>query len=443
MQRFEARVMKILTVVGARPNFMKAAPIITAINEHNRRLLADTADRPEPQVEKIRHILVHTGQHYDELMSGSFFSDLDLPKPDIHLGVGSASHAVQTAEIMKKFEEVLLGEKPDVVVVVGDVNSTLACALVASKIYFDSAGSRPVIAHVEAALRSFDRSMPEETNRILTDHASDLLFVTEESGLQNLRNEGVSPDKVHFVGNTMIDSVLNFNEKAEKSTILERLALVRQARKSGGGNSVTRYALLTLHRPSNVDNRDVFLNIIAGLEELATDCPVVFPVHPRTQQRIREFGFEFSLGGSAGKHKGNVQGSGNWRDGIILSDPLGYLDFLCLMKHATLVVTDSGGIQEETTILGIPCVTVRENTERPITVESGTNTIAGTKTDTIKDAIRRQLGRKRDDRVLKNWDGRAGARIIDILVRRHYEKTSFPPAPIPHTVPLEDRYACP
>jgi len=308
-------------------------------------------------------------------MSGSFFSDLNLPKPDIHLGAGSASHAVQTAEIMKKFEEVLLGEKPDVVVVVGDVNSTLACALVASKIYFDSAGSRPVIAHVEAGLRSFDRSMPEEINRILTDHASDLLFVTEESGLQNLRNEGVSP--------------------------------------------------------------------IAGLEELATDCPVVFPVHPRTQQRIREFGFEFSLGGSAGKHKENVEGSGNWRDGIIPSDPLGYLDFLCLMKHATLVVTDSAGIQEETTILGIPCVTVRENTERPITVESGTNTIAGTKTGTIKDAIRRQLDRKRNDGVPKNWDGRAGARIIDILVRRHYEKTSSPPAPILHTVPLEDRYVCP
>jgi UDP-N-acetylglucosamine 2-epimerase (non-hydrolysing) len=192
-----------------------------------------------------------------------------------------------------------------------------------------------------------------------------------------------------------------------------------------------------------VDNRDVFLNIIAGLEELATDCPVVFPVHPRTQQRIREFGFEFSLGGSPRKHKGNVQGSGNRRDGIILADPLGYLDFLCLMKHAMLVVTDSGGIQEETTILGIPCVTVRENTERPVTVERGTNTIAGTKTDTIKDAIRRQFGRRRDDSVPKNWDGRAGARIIDILVRGHYEKTSFRPSPIPHTAPLEDRCPCP
>ena len=435
--------MKILTVVGARPNFMKAAPIIGAINEHNRQLLADTTDRLEPQVETIRHILVHTGQHYDELMSGSFFSDLSLPKPDIHLGVGSASHAVQTAEIMKKFEEVLLGEKPDVVVVVGDVNSTVACALVASKINFDSAGSRPVIAHVEAGLRSFDRAMPEEINRILTDHASDLLFVTEESGLQNLRNEGVSPDKVHFAGNTMIDSLLNCKEKAEKSTILKRLALVGPARKNGEANSVTRYALLTLHRPSNVDNRDVFLNIIAGLEELAKDCPVVFPMHPRTQRRIREFGFEFSPSESARKHKGSVQGSGNWNSGIILTDPLGYLDFLCLMKHAALVVTDSGGIQEETTILGVPCVTVRENTERPITVDSGTNTIAGTKTDTIKDAIRRQLGRKRDDSVPKYWDGRAGTRIIDILIRRHREKTSFQPSLIPHTAPVEDRCARP
>jgi UDP-N-acetylglucosamine 2-epimerase (non-hydrolysing) len=415
--------MKILSVVGARPNFMKAAPIIAAINEHNERLSADSVDRSERQVEMIQHILVHTGQHYDELMSGSFFSDLNLPRPDIHLGVGSGSHAVQTAEIMKKFEEVLLGEKPDVVVVVGDVNSTLACALVTSKVSFDSAGSRPVIVHVEAGLRSFDRSMPEEINRILTDHISDLLFVTEESGLQNLRNEGVSLDKIHFVGNTMIDSLLNFKEKADTSTILEKLGLC-QTGKNGEAKSINRYALLTLHRPSNVDNRDVFLNILGGLADLAADCPVVFPVHPRTQRRIKEFGFEFRLGVTAGKHEGNARGSRNCCSGIILTDPLGYLDFLCLMKRAMLVVTDSGGIQEETTILGTPCVTVRENTERPVTVESGTNTIAGTKTDTIKDAIRRQIGRKRKGGVPKNWDGQAGARIVDILVRQHYEESS-------------------
>ncbi len=443
MERSEAGAIKILTVVGARPNFMKAAPIIAAINAHNERLVTGYAGRPESRVETIRHILVHTGQHYDEVMSGSFFNDLNLPKPDIHLGTGSGSHATQTAEIMKKFEEVLLGEKPDTVVVVGDVNSTLACALVTSKISFDSDGSRSVIAHVEAGLRSFDRSMPEEVNRILTDHVSDLLFVTEESGLQNLRNEGVPADKIHFVGNTMIDSLLHFKEKAEASTILEKLGFLGQGRKNGGANSSTRYALLTLHRASNVDNRGVFLNIMAGLEELATDCPVVFPVHPRTRRRITEFGFEFSSSGSARKHKENVPGSGNWRGGIILTDPLGYLDFLCLMKHAALVVTDSGGIQEETTILGIPCVTVRENTERPITVECGTNTMAGTKTDAIKDAIRRQLGGTRGNGVPKNWDGRAGERIIDILVRRHYKKTSFRSSRIPHTEPLEGRYACP
>jgi UDP-N-acetylglucosamine 2-epimerase (non-hydrolysing) len=428
--------MKILTVVGARPNFMKAGPIIAAINEHNGTLLENSANGPGQQAETIRHVLVHTGQHYDEFMSGSFFNDLNLPKPDVHLGVGSGSHAVQTAEIMEKFEEVLLREKPDVVVVVGDVNSTLACALVTSKVCFDADGSRPVIAHVEAGLRSFDRSMPEEINRILTDHVSDLLFVTEESGLRNLRNEGVSPDKVHFVGNTMIDSLLNFKEKAEKSAVLERLALVGQGGKNGGANAVARYALLTLHRPSNVDNRAVFLNILGGLEELATDCPVVFPVHPRTQRRIREFGIEFDPGAAAKERKGDLRGSGNCRGGIVLTDPLGYLDFLCLMKHATLVVTDSGGIQEETTILGVPCITVRENTERPATVESGTNTIAGTKTDTIKDAIRRQVGRKREKSVPKNWDGRAGARIVDILVRRHYERFSFRRSLIAHAAPL-------
>jgi UDP-N-acetylglucosamine 2-epimerase (non-hydrolysing) len=376
-------------------------------------------------------------------MSGAFFRDLSLPKPDVHLGVGSGSHAVQTAEIMKKFEQVLLGQKPDIVLLVGDVNSTLACALVTAKISFDSAGSRPLIAHVEAGLRSFDQSMPEEVNRILSDQVSDLLFVTEESGLQNLRNEGVSLDKIHFVGNTIIDSLLALKDKAEVSTILEELGLRTQTGRNGADKSISRYALLTLHRPSNVDNRDVFLNILAGLEELATDCPVVFPVHPRTRQRIREFGFEFRPGATARKHKGNARDPGNCRDGIILTDPLGYLDFLCLLKHATLVVTDSGGIQEETTILGTPCVTVRENTERPVTVESGTNTIAGTKTDTIKDAIRRQISRKRKGGVPKNWDGQAAARIVDILVRRHYEKSSSHPSLIPQAVLLADRWPRP
>lgn len=437
MQRPEGEGMKILTVVGARPNFMKAAPIIAAINAHNERTVAKSAGAQEARVGMIRHVLVHTGQHYDEVMSGSFFNDLNLPKPDIHLGVGSGSHAAQTSEIMKKFEEVLLGERPDVVVVVGDVNSTLACALDTSKISFDSNGSRPLIAHVEAGLRSFDSSMPEEVNRIVTDHVSDLLFVTEESGFQNLRNEGLSAEKIHFVGNTMIDSLLHFREKAEASTILEKLGLTGQAGTNGGAKSATRYALLTLHRPSNVDNRDVFGNIIAGLEELAANCPVVFPVHPRTQRKIREFGFEFSFGTNGTKPQTNSHGSA-----MIVTDPLGYLDFLCLMKHAKLVVTDSGGIQEETTILGIPCVTVRENTERPVTVRSGTNTIAGTKTDAIKNAIRRQLDLKTGNGVPKNWDGRAGVRIIDILVRRHYDVSSCRPSPISNNVLLEDGCAC-
>lgn len=429
--------MKILTVVGARPNFMKAAPIIAAINEHNEGIVAKSTDSQAAQVGMIRHTLVHTGQHYDDVMSGSFFKDLSLPKPDIHLGVGSGSHAAQTSEIMKKFEEVLLGERPDVVVVVGDVNSTLACAVDTAKISFDSDGSRPLIAHVEAGLRSFDRSMPEEVNRIVTDHVSDLLFVTEDSGLQNLMNEGIAADKIYFVGNTMIDSLLHFKEKAEASTILERLGLSRQAGTNGGASSVTRYALLTLHRPSNVDNRGVFGNIIAGLEELAAGCPVVFPVHPRTQRRIREFGFEFSFGENGRKPQTNSQGSG-----IIITDPLGYLDFLCLMKHAKLVVTDSGGIQEETTILGIPCVTVRENTERPVTVESGTNAIAGTKTEAIKDTIRRQLHGKRENSAPRNWDGRAGVRIIDVLVHKHSDRLSLRSSPIPNSVPFENGYAC-
>lgn len=432
----EDRGMKILTVVGARPNFMKAAPIIAAINAHNERIVATSSDLQAAQVGMIQHTLVHTGQHYDEVMSGSFFKDLNLPKPDIHLGVGSGSHAAQTSEIMKKFEEVLLREKPDVVVVVGDVNSTLACALDTAKISFDAHGSRPLIAHVEAGLRSFDRLMPEEVNRIVTDHVSDLLFVTEESGLQNLRNEGLAADKIYFVGNTMIDSLLLFKENAEASTILERLGLTRQPG-AGGASSVTRYALLTLHRPSNVDNRDVFGNIIAGLEELAADCPVVFPVHPRTQRRISEFGFEFSFGKNGRKPQTNSQGSG-----IIITEPLGYLDFLCLMKHAKLVVTDSGGIQEETTILGIPCVTVRENTERPVTVKSGTNAIAGTKTEAIKDTIRRQLDGKRENSVPRNWDGRAGARIIDVLVHKHSDRLSLRLSPIPNSVPFENGCAC-
>jgi UDP-N-acetylglucosamine 2-epimerase (non-hydrolysing) len=382
--------MRVLTVVGARPNFMKAAPIIAAVNAHNA-----TAASPEC----VQHRLVHTGQHYDELMSGAFFHDLGLPVPDISLGVGSGSHAVQTAEIMRKFECVLVSEQPEVVMVVGDVNSTLACALAAAKISFDPAGSRPLIAHVEAGLRSFDRSMPEEVNRVLTDHVADLLFVTEESGVRNLRDEGISSDRIHFVGNTMIDSLLAFTDRADDSAILDDLGLRRPSGPNARGGAIGPYALLTLHRPANVDTRAAFLNILAGLEELARTCPIVFPVHPRTRQRITEFGLESWLA-----------------RGIIVTDPLGYLDFLCLMKHARLVVTDSGGIQEETTCLGIPCVTVRDNTERPVTVEKGTNIVAGTDPDRITATIRRQLRRDVAGGVPAKWDGRAATRIVDVLV---------------------------
>ena len=414
--------MKILTIVGARPNFMKVAPIIAAINAHNGRISANPAQLSDPSPEPIQHILVHTGQHYDEVMSGSFFNDLNLPKPDVHLGVGSGTHAAQTAEIMKKFEEVVVSEKPDFVVVVGDVNSTMGCALVTSKISFDVAGSRPLIAHVESGLRSFDRTMPEEVNRIVTDHVSDLLFVTEESGIQNLCNEGVSLERVHFVGNTMIDSLLTFKDKAEQSTICEKLGL--RTGSANGSSSTLPYALLTLHRPSNVDNREGFLSIIEALQELAKDVPVIFPVHPRTRQRIKDFGLDLGNGADTAGSNGCSAAAGQRGAGIMLTDPLGYLDFVCLMKHASIVVTDSGGIQEETTCLGIPCVTVRENTERPVTVECGTNVVAGTKKENVQEAIRRQMHRESGSTMPKNWDGRAAARIVDILIQTHSVKNS-------------------
>lgn len=409
--------MKILIVVGARPNFMKAAPIIAAIRNHNVQVAAHSIEPHAPFSEAIEQVLVHTGQHYDDLMSASFFGDLNLPTPDVHLGVGSGSHASQTAEILRKFEGVLLAEKPEAVIVVGDVNSTLACALVTSKISLDQGRTRPLIAHVEAGLRSFDRSMPEEINRILTDHLSDLLFVTEESGAENLSREGVPSDKIYFVGNTMIDSLLAFQDKAEASTVLERLKLRTQPPLNGESAPICKYAVLTLHRPANVDDRDNFSNILAGLEDLMADYPVIFSVHPRTRKRIEEFGLELGAGAKMTKRDGRGPSMERQRVGIILTDPLGYLDFLCLMKHAAIVVTDSGGIQEETTCLGIPCVTVRENTERPVTVTKGTNIVAGIRREGIKAAIQLQIGRNSGAVLPKNWDGQAAARIVDILAR--------------------------
>ena len=403
--------MKIMSVVGARPNFMKVAPIITAIRDHNNRISQSRAGAAlDLRCPPIQHVLVRTGQHYDESLSASFFADLGLPAPDIDLGVGSGSHAAQTAEIMKRFEVVLVPEKPDVLIVVGDVNSTMGCALVAAKITFDESGTRPLIAHVEAGLRSFDRTMPEEINRIVTDHVSDLLFVTEESALRNLANEGVSAEKIHFVGNTMIDSLLAYKDKAEASTILDDLGL------RDGSRAIKPYALLTLHRPSNVDSRFAFSNVLEGLQELTAHCPVIFPVHPRTRKRIKEHGLEHNFNQSGDRHDLRAQTPGRTSSLITLIDPLGYLDFLCLMKHASLVVTDSGGVQEETTCLGIPCVTVRDNTERPVTVTDGTNAIAGTRNDDIRETVHRQMQRKLSPRVPVKWDGRAGARILEAIV---------------------------
>ena len=414
--------MKIIIVVGARPNFMKAAPVVFAIADHNARVAASPnlprTESPQP----IEMVLVHTGQHYDEAMSGSFFTDLGLPTPDVHLEVGSGSHASQTAEIMRRFEAVVLEQKPDVVMVFGDVNSTVACALVTSKIVLDSNGNRPLIAHVEAGLRSFDRAMPEEINRVITDHLSDLLFVTEESGKENLCREGIKPEKIHFVGNTMIDSLLASEEKAEKSVILDQFGL-----RGGSNGLVRRYALLTLHRPSNVDDRETFLSILEGLDELAGSCPILFSAHPRTRKRIAEFGLERFFQPETQQSESEQSGNEN---GIRLLDPLGYLDFLCLTKHAALVVTDSGGIQEETTCLRVPCVTVRENTERPVTVTCGTNVIAGTESQNIRRAVKEQLSGKKQGRVPEKWDGRAAGRIVEVIAREFQIGSSLPDSQI-------------
>ncbi len=397
--------MKIITVVGARPNFMKVAPILAAFRRHNEG--GNTVVAPgRGSAPVIDHILVHTGQHYDLQMSDSFFLDLQLPAPDIHLGIKPASASAQTAQILDRFSEVLLRERPDVVIVVGDVNSTVACALATAKVSFDSAGTRPLLAHVEAGLRSFDRSMPEEINRIVTDHVADLLFVTEESGLHNLKNEGVPVSRTHFVGNTMIDTLLSCRSKAEESTVLQRLGLRPEV---ASAEPPSRYALLTLHRPSNVDNHDTFREILLGLKKLAEGVPIIFPVHPRTQRRIGQFGLDLDMAM-------NVHDSTVGRRGLRLTDPLGYLDFLCLMTHAAIVVTDSGGIQEETTCLGVPCVTVRENTERPVTVTKGTNVIAGITRETITEVIQSQMNRSVSGQIPEKWDGHAASRIVDVLI---------------------------
>jgi UDP-N-acetylglucosamine 2-epimerase (non-hydrolysing) len=357
----------IIPVVGARPNFIKIASILRAFEE-----------TPE-----IRSILVHTGQHYTDNMSKTFFDELEISKPDINLEVGSGSHAQQTGEIMKRFEPVLLEHKPNAVLVVGDVNSTVACALVAAKLCL-------VTIHVEAGLRSFDRTMPEEINRILTDAISDILFVTEPSGLTNLKSEGINSTKVHFVGNVMIDTLELNREKAANSTILNDLNL--QAKE---------YAVITLHRPNNVDHYQAFTKILDGLTEIQNEIKLVFPVHPRTHESLI----------SSGLMK-RIEDLSN----MLITKPLGYLDFLKLMSESKLVLTDSGGIQEETTILGIPCLTVRENTERPITITEGTNILVGTDTDRILNGYRKTLNITKRCTRPKLWDGKASKRIVRILL---------------------------
>ena len=360
--------MRILHVVGARPNFMKIAPVLAACGRF-------------PALESV---LVHTGQHYDENLSRLMFEQLAIPRPDVDLEVGSGSHARQTALVMERFEPVLLDLKPDLVVVVGDVNSTLACSVTAVKLGIP-------VAHVEAGLRSFDRTMPEEINRIVTDAVSDLLFVSEPSGIVNLRREGVPEIKVHFVGNVMIDTLVAHREQAAKLPILDDLGL-----------SPGRYAVLTLHRPANVDDKASLERILAPIEELSRSCPVVFPVHPRSRAALLKAGLPAAGGGD-----------------LRLVEPLGYLEFLRLMMDARIVLTDSGGIQEETTILGVPCVTIRDNTERPITLTQGTNLLAGTTEEGVRRAIAEALGRERGlASPPPLWDGRASERIAEILAAR-------------------------
>ena len=400
-----------MSVVGARPNFMKIASIIDAINQYNNSITNSKL--------RIQHLLVHTGQHYNDSMSEAFFRDLVLPRPDIYLGVGSGTHAAQTADIMKRFEPVLLEHRPDVVIVVGDVNSTAACALVASKINYSNNSfnrslinqkiSRPLIAHVEAGLRSFDRTMPEEINRIVTDALSDYLFTSEKSGNQNLLCEGISRKKIFFVGNTMIDTLLKHREKARHSKILEKLNLLNSQFTTYHSNPIS-YSVLTLHRPSNVDNKKTFEGILRALKKVAKHLPIIFPAHPRTVNRIKEFGFKnyFRFNSVSGTQPSCIYNV----------EPLGYLDFLSLISSAKLVITDSGGIQEETTILGVPCVTLRENTERPVTIVQGTNTIAGTNPMKIVEECVNALNRDRSKkRFPAFWDGKAGDRIVSILAQ--------------------------
>jgi len=355
--------VKLLVIAGARPNFMKVAPLWAALS-------------PDPQ---FLLKLVHTGQHYDYAMSGQFFEELGLPQPDYHLEAGSGSHAQQTAEILKRLEPVLIAEKPAAIVVVGDVNSTLAGALAAKKLGID-------VIHVEAGLRSLDRSMPEEINRLATDAISDLFLVTEESGRYNLLREGAPPERIHMVGNLMIDSLHGHLKQALQSDARSRLIQ---------GEAERQFGLITLHRPANVDHEGQLAQILMALDEISQEVPLYWPVHPRTRAKLQ--GLTYSKE-------------------IHLLEPLGYLDFLSLQAQSTVVLTDSGGIQEETTVLGVPCLTIRENTERPVTIECGTNRLAGTTRSSILKAWRELRDEPQKERKIPPfWDGKAGERCHAVL----------------------------
>lgn len=365
-------VRPVLCVVGARPNFMKIAPIMRAFKSA-----------------AVPAVLLHTGQHYDAEMNDAFFEDLGIPQPDINLGVGSGTHAQQTAEIMLRVEPVLDTYAPAAILVVGDVNSTIACALVAAK------KSVPVI-HVEAGLRSRDRSMPEEINRVLTDQISDLLFTTERTALDNLTQEGIEPTRVHFVGNVMIDTLYYNLRRAKPATeTLKALGIAPESILGSAG-----FALLTLHRPSNVDDAGILARLVDCLNQIAEDVPLVFPIHPRTRSRLEHFGLLQRLN----------------PERIIRTPPLGYLQLLGLMQQARVVLTDSGGIQEETTALGIPCITLRDNTERPITISEGTNTLVGNDPARILAALAATLQHVTQKRSIpEHWDGQAAERIVAII----------------------------
>jgi len=365
-------MLKIINVAGAWPNFMKIAPIIDAMKEHPDR---------------ISQILVHTGQHYDRAMSQSFFEDLGMPEPDINLGVGSGSHAEQTGQVMIAFEKVVLKEKPDLVLVVGDVNSTMACTIAAKKLGI-------AVAHVEAGLRSRDMTMPEEINRMCTDILADFLFTTDPIADANLKAEGIADGRIFFVGNVMIDTLLRHRDMANRLPLMNKLGL-----------SPGSYAALTLHRPSNVYDPQVFKRIFDVLLEIASRIPIVFPIHPRTRKMLAKISPDHCL-----TKDSQVKG-------LRVTEPLGYLEFLQLVMNAKMVLTDSGGIQEESTVLGVPCITLRECTERPITCKVGTNVIVGSSPEKILAASMEVLqGKKGEHQVPEKWDGKAAGRIVLILL---------------------------